>query len=132
MAQERRITDASDEDSTVIGKGIHIKGEITGTAPIQVWGSIEGKAGTEGLLWVRQGGEVGGEIAATNVVVEGHVDGKIAAADMVELRATCKVKGDISAKTLAIADGSFFQGRVHMDEGGGSPQHIRFQEKRKS
>lgn len=132
MTQDRRITDTAGADATVIGKGIHVKGEISGSAPIQVWGSIEGKAATDNLLWVREGGEVGGEIAATNVVVEGQVDGKIDAADKLELRATCRVKGDVSATTLAIADGSFFQGRVQMKEGGKAPQQIRFQEKRQS
>ena len=131
MAQDRRITDTSGEESTVIGKGIHIDGEISGTAPIEVWGSVEGKAGTRGLMWVREGGKVGGEIAATNVVVEGAVNGKIAAKEKLELRSTCKVKGDVSATTLAIADGSFFQGQVHMKEPGKPPQQVKFQEKRR-
>lgn len=121
----RRFTDQSSSPSTVIGKGIHVKGQITGSAPIEVWGSIEGKAGTEGLFWVREGGRVGGEIAATNVVVEGHVEGTIAAKEKAELRASCKVQGDLSAKTVAIAEGSYFEGQVQMD-GGAS----KFKEKR--
>lgn len=123
----RRMTDQSGTSSTVIGKGIHVKGEITGSAPIEVWGSIEGKAGTEGLFWVREGGEVGGEIAATNIVVEGKVEGTISAREKAELRSNCKVEGDLTAKTVAIAEGSFFEGKVHM--GGGSPQS--FKEKRR-
>ena len=125
----RRFTDQSGTTSTVIGKGIHVKGEITGSAPIEVWGSIEGKAGTEGLFWVREGGKVGGEIAATNIVVEGQVDGTISAKDKAELRSSCKVEGDVTAKTVAIAEGSFFEGRVHM--GGGGSKQVHFQEKRK-
>ncbi len=121
------MTDQSGTSSTVIGKGIHVKGEITGSAPIEVWGSIEGKAGTEGLFWVREGGEVGGEIAATNIVVEGKVQGTISAKEKAELRSNCKVQGDLSAKTVAIAEGSFFEGRVHM--GGSGAQKI-FKEKR--
>ena len=126
----RRFTDQSGTTSTVIGKGIHVKGEITGSAPIEVWGSIEGKAGTEGLFWVREGGKVGGEIAATNIVVEGQVDGTISAKDKAELRSSCKVEGDVTAKTVAIAEGSFFEGRVHMG-GSGSSKQVHFQEKRK-
>ena len=125
----RRFTDQTSTASTVIGKGIHVKGEITGSAPIEVWGSIEGKAGTEGLFWVREGGEVDGEIAATNIVVEGKVEGTISAKDKAELRSNCKVQGDLSAKTVAIAEGSFFEGRVQM--GGGGSQRV-FKEKRQS
>ena len=124
----RRFTDQTSTSSTVIGRGIHVEGEITGSAPIEVWGSIEGKAGTEGLFWVREGGKVDGEIAATNIVVEGEVEGTISARDKAELRSNCKVQGDLSAKTVAIAEGSFFEGRVHM--GGGGAQQI-FKEKRR-
>lgn len=126
----RRFTDQSGNASTVIGKGIHVKGEITGSAPIEVWGSIEGKAGTEGLFWVREGGQVGGEIAATNIVVEGKVEGTISAKEKAELRSNCKVEGDLTAKTVAIAEGSFFEGRVHMGGKDGSKQ-VSFKEKRK-
>ncbi len=124
----RRFTDTSNGDSTVIGQGIHVKGEITGPASIEVWGSLEGKAGTEGLLWVREGGEVNGEIAATNVVVEGQVQGSIHAQDKVELRATCKVEGDLAAQTVAIAEGSFFEGRIQMS--GAKAGKMSFKEKR--
>ena len=115
----RRFTDQSNATSTVIGKGIHVTGEIKGSAPIEVWGAIEGKAGTDGLFWVREGGRVGGEIEATNIVVEGHVDGTISAKEKAELRASCKVQGDLTAKTVAIAEGSFFEGQVHMSGGAG-------------
>lgn len=126
----RRFTDAATGDSTVIGQGIHVKGEITGSASIEIWGSLEGKAGTEGLLWVREGGKVQGEVAASNVVVEGTVRGKIHAQDKAELRSKCKVEGDLAAKTIAIAEGSFFEGRIQMSgKAPGSPPQM-FQEKR--
>lgn len=132
MAEARRTTDASTEQSTVIGKGMNVKGEISGTAPVEVWGSIDGTTGTRNLVWVHQGGKVGGEINAGNVIVEGRVDGKITAEEKVDLRAACQVEGDISAKTVAIADGSFFQGHIQMQGDGKAPQQVRYQEKRKA
>jgi len=115
----------------VIGQGIHVKGEITGSASIEIWGSLEGKAGTEGLLWVREGGKVKGEVAASNVVVEGSVRGKIHAQDKAELRSKCKVEGDLAAKTVAIAEGAFFEGGIRMSgKSAGTPPQTSFQEKR--
>jgi len=126
----RRFTDSASGDSTVIGQGIHVKGEITGSASIEIWGSLEGKAGTEGLLWVREGGKVDGEVAASNVVVEGTVHGKIHAQEKAELRSKCKVEGDLAAKTVAIAEGAFFEGGIRMSgKSPGSPPQT-FQEKR--
>ncbi len=127
----RRFTDSASGDSTVIGQGIHVKGEVTGSASIEIWGSLEGKAGTEGLLWVREGGKVEGEVAASNVVVEGTVQGKIHAREKAELRSKCKVKGDLSAKTVAIAEGAFFEGGIRMSgQKPGPPKQSTFKEKR--
>lgn len=124
------MTDASQEQATVIGRGIRVEGKITGSAPVEVWGEVEGKTDTGGFLRICEGGRVGGEIEAVNVVVEGRVEGTITAREKIELGPTAEVKGDVQAKTLAIADGSFFQGRVRMDESGGAPKQVRFQEKR--
>lgn len=107
-------------EATVIGKGIHIRGELTGSAPIEVWGSLEGVTGTEGRFWVREGGRVGGEIAAAEVIIEGQVEGKISAEHKVEFRPTCKVEGDVVAKRVAIAEGAVFDGRIRMS-GAGKP-----------
>ena len=92
------------EETTLIGKGIRIEGEITGKAPIEVWGEIKGTAGTEGEFSVREGGKVNGEVAARSVVIEGQVDGQVTAEQKIELRATCKVHGQLTTKSLAIAD----------------------------
>jgi cytoskeletal protein CcmA (bactofilin family) len=107
---------------TVVGKGICIRGEITGSAPIEVWGTIEGISGTEGLFCVREGGKVGGEIAAAQVIVEGRVEGKISAEQKIELRPTCNVQGNLAAKTVAIAEGAFFEGKVSMGRREGQPK----------
>lgn len=109
---------ADNNNSTVIGRGIHIKGKVTGPAPIEVWGTLEGQAGTEGIFTVRQGGKVKGDIAATQVVVEGEIEGKVTARERIKLEATCKVKGEITADQVAIVDGAHFEGQVHMGQGG--------------
>lgn len=109
---------ADNNNATVIGKGIYINGKVTGPAPIEVWGTLEGQAGTEGVFTVRQGGKVIGDIAATHVVVEGEIQGKVTARERIKLEATCKVTGEITAEQVAIAEGAHFEGQVHMGKGG--------------
>lgn len=104
-------------EQTVINKGITVKGEITGTSPIEVHGVIDGTAGTEGLLHVKPGGRVTGAVAGRAVVVEGEVDAQIHGEQKVELRSTAKVRGDISTKALVIAEGATFDGNVKMTGG---------------
>ena len=100
--------------TTVIGKGIRIRGELIGSAPIEVWGTLEGVGGTEATLRVREGGRVEGELAAARVIVEGRVTGNISAEHKVELQPSCHVEGDIASRTVAISEGAFFEGRVKM------------------
>lgn len=133
MSANRRFTDTIDETTTILGRGIKIQGEITGPASIEVWGKLSGNAGTEGLFLVREGGHVHGEIAATHVVVEGEIEGKIHAEEKIELRPTCKVKGNVEAKTVAIAEGAYFEGRISMAGGGKGQLAVQsFREKRRT
>jgi len=133
MSENRRFTDAIDDSTTVLGRGIRIKGEITGPASIEVWGQLSGNAGTEGLFLVREGGHVHGEVAATHVVIEGEVDGKIHAEQKIELRPTCKVKGNVEAQTVAIAEGAYFEGRISMAGGAKGQLAVQsFREKRRT
>ena len=55
------------------------------------------------------------DIETANVEVSGQVTGNIAASDKVELKADCKVVGDIRAPRILIADGAVFKGNVDMD-----------------
>ena len=107
----------AESGTTIIGRGIRIEGNITGSAPIEVQGTLEGTAGTETLFTVRKGGTVKGEVAARSVVVEGRVEGSINAEEKVQLRSTCEVKGNVSASKVAIDEGSFFEGQVKMQKG---------------
>ncbi|MEM8934657.1 MAG: polymer-forming cytoskeletal protein [Acidobacteriota bacterium] len=101
-------------DTTLIGKGIKINGEITGQAPIDVVGTLEGTAGTEGTFRVLDGGKVIGEVAAKDILVDGEVHGQLTAEDKVALHSASRVEGDIQAKTVAISEGAFFEGSVKM------------------
>ena len=101
-------------ETTVIGRGIHVNGELTGAAPIDVWGELEGVGGTEATLRIREGGRVKGELAAAQVIVEGRVEGNISAEHKIELKSSCHVEGDIASRTVAVAEGAYFEGRVKM------------------
>jgi len=54
------------------------------------------------------------EIRARQVVVEGTVEGAIAASLRIELTATAKVNGSLTAERVVIAEGARFNGGVDM------------------
>jgi cytoskeletal protein CcmA (bactofilin family) len=78
-----------------------------------------------------EGSRLTGSLMARNVVVEGELDGSILASGRLEIGARGVVRAEVSAATVAIAQGSFFEGKVHMTGGGqGAGSHQTFEEKR--
>lgn len=123
----RRFTDSAGELDTVIGPGLCIKGTIEGRSNVELKGTLEGPCRIDGLFWQRPGATLIGELQATNVILEGAVQGQVFAREKIELRSTCKVQGEIQARSVAMAEGSFFEGKIHMTarEGGGHPTTFR-------
>jgi len=100
-----------------LGKSICIRGELTGNEDLTIEGKVEGKIDlADHNLTVGSTGSIEGEIGAKKVIVEGEVTGNIAAGEKVELTASGRVKGDIVAPRVVIADGAVFKGMVDMSE----------------
>jgi cytoskeletal protein CcmA (bactofilin family) len=127
---ERRFTDRMAQAETVIGPGLRLVGEIRGGDSIEIGGVVEGRVATKSLCRVRSTGQLRGRLSAGFVIVEGRIDGRISARRKVELRGTAHVKSDIHAEGVAIAEGCFFDGRIHMAGGEGAAQES-FKEKRR-
>ncbi|MCP4897405.1 MAG: polymer-forming cytoskeletal protein [bacterium] len=126
----RRFTDGTNEFDTVIGPEAEVKGEIRGHTNVQVWGTVEGTIDVDGLFWLRATGKVSDSVTATDMVIEGEITGSLTAGDKVDLRPTSRVAGDITAATLAVAEGSFFEGQISMPDGNGEAKVVSYQEKR--
>jgi len=112
----RRLTDAS-SPATVIGAGTTVHGDVSGREPLEVRGTVEGDCRIGGLCTVAQGGRVLGNIEADGLVVAGEIEAGKLTVDRIELRSTARVRGAITARVLAIADGAFYEGDVQMEPG---------------
>lgn len=99
---------------TIIGRGAHFNGSLTGTGTLRVDGKVEGQIVHRGDVVVGETGLVEASIQARNVTVAGEVRGGIEAEGKVELIATGKLTGDIKAGALVINDGAFFHGSSTM------------------
>lgn len=100
--------------NTVIGASIVIDGEISGDEDLLVQGTVKGRISLKANLFVEASGAVEADIETQNVDVSGQVTGNITASDKVELRADCRMIGDISAPRIIIADGAHFKGNIDM------------------
>ena len=105
------------EGSTVIGKSVTIRGEVSGSEEMFLDGVFEGTiALPEGRLTVGPNARVTADVVAGDVVIYGVVEGNIRATGRIELRDSAVVKGDIVAERLSIEENATIKGKVELSE----------------
>jgi len=129
-APARRFTDAGEPTSTLIGARTRIRGELSAEGPVEVAGEIEGDCRVSGFCRVHAGGSVKGDVTATSLVIEGEVTARTVEADKVEIGALARVRADVRARRVAIAEGGFLEGHVHMEVAEDPGPVVFFREKR--
>lgn len=106
----------------VIGPGTKIKGDIETNGDIRIDGKIEGNILSQGTVVIGQKGEVKGEVKCNNCDVFGQFDGKIQIAELLSLKESSKLSGDIKTGKLSIEPGAKFTGTCDM--GGNTPTAV--------
>lgn len=97
-----------------IGVGTEINGDITTNGDIRFEGSLVGNLKTKGKVVIGETGKVKGEIDCKNSVIEGNIEGKIIVNELLTLKSTSTLKGDIVTRRLAIEPGAKFTGNCNM------------------
>jgi len=109
------------EGSTVIGKSVTIRGELSGQEDLYMDGIVEGTISLpESRLTVGPNARVQADMSARDVVIYGHVEGNIRATGRIELRESAVMKGDIVAGRLSIEENASMKGKVELSEVTGS------------
>lgn len=101
-------------DTTYFGKNLQIKGNVSGEGNLIILGSFEGQFDLKGRLKVAQGARIKGDIKATDIYVNGAVEGAVTASEKVHLDSTAKIRGGITAPRLSVLDGARFDGEIQM------------------
>jgi cytoskeletal protein CcmA (bactofilin family) len=102
---------------TMIGKSIRIKGEIAASDPVYIYGSVEGLISAPAhRVTIGKEGTVKADITAREVVIMGDVCGKLHSEERVEIRSEGSLLGDLATKRLCVEEGAVLQGSidVHM------------------
>ena len=96
-----------------LGKSVMIKGELSGSEDLTLYGRMEGSVKLpEYTLTIGPDADIKAEISARNVVIMGGVTGNVVAGEKVEIRSTGSVTGDIASPRFAIQDGGSMRGKV--------------------
>ena len=118
----------------IIGAGTTIEGDITTNGDMRIDGSLTGSINVKGKLVVGPSGMVEGEIICQNADVSGTIKGKIGVAELLSLKSSSKLNGDIITNKIAVEPGAAFSGSCSMggvikDMKGGTTEKAQLAEK---
>jgi cytoskeletal protein CcmA (bactofilin family) len=115
MFNKMAKNNTSDSPSVnIIGAGTIIEGDITTNGDMRIDGSLTGTINVKGKLVVGASGMVEGEIICQNADISGIIKGKIGVAELLALKSSSKLTGDIITNKIAIEPGATFSGSCSM------------------
>jgi len=98
----------------LIGSGTTITGDIESSGDIRVDGNMNGNLVTKGKVVIGETGILKGEMNCRNSDIHGRVEGKLVVSELLSLKATAKILGDIHTNKLAIEPDAMFTGTCNM------------------
>lgn len=98
----------------IIGNGTDIIGNINSNGDFRIDGFLKGTIKSSGKVVVGSTGKVEGEIICQNADISGEVKAHVKVSELLSLKASAVVSGDIFTNKLAIEPGAVFTGACTM------------------
>ncbi len=112
-ASKNKVASTPDKLNRIV-EGTVIEGEIRSESSIRIDGKVLGATTTKGKLVVGVSGIIDGEVVCQNADIEGTVTGRIICTELLTLKSTAKITGDINTTKLAVEPGAVFNGQCNM------------------
>ncbi len=100
----------------MIGKGTSIKGDVRSDGDFRIDGNLTGSIQSTGKIVVGATGSIEGEINCQNADISGAVKATIRVKELLSLKSTSRLNGDIYTSKLAIEPGAVFTGTCNMGD----------------
>jgi cytoskeletal protein CcmA (bactofilin family) len=121
--EKKRPQTESSTISTLLGGDTRIEGTLTFQETIRIDGAVKGKLiSSKGTVIIGEKATIDADVRVGVAIIRGKVNGKVVAAQRIEIYAPAHVNGDISAPTVTIDSGVMFNGQCQMQlraDGGG-------------
>lgn len=102
--------------SNIIGKGTIIRGDLETFGNIRIDGKVHGNVSSKSKVALGDGSYVEGNIHSQNAEISGEVKGKLEVKDVLILKPSAVINGDIFTGKLIVETGATFNGNCQMGE----------------
>ena len=110
-------------------KGTTIEGTVSSESDIRIDGRIKGQLFCEAKVIIGPSGTIEGEITCQNAVIEGNFQGTITVKELLIVKESAKVSGDVKTVKLVVSEGANFNGNCSMPGKGAVPKNSNTQPK---
>ncbi|MBL7935191.1 MAG: polymer-forming cytoskeletal protein [Bacteroidia bacterium] len=115
MFQKVNKSSAIDSASiNLIGNGTTITGDINSNGDVRIDGTLKGNLSISGKLVVGSSGNIEGNIVCQNADISGEIHGKVTVSELLSLKASAKLLGDIVTGKISIEPSATFTGTCNM------------------
>jgi cytoskeletal protein CcmA (bactofilin family) len=108
------MPDHNPDYGTILGADATFKGELHFDSAAKVLGRFEGSITSKGKVHVADGSTCQATITAKDIAVEGLIEGNVEASERLELKPTGRIKGDVVAARMVMADGASIDGHCRI------------------
>ena len=98
----------SSNSNNILVVGTKIEGKISAGSDMRLDGELIGDLTCSGKLIIGPEGKVIGNIKCQNAVIEGTFEGNLEVAELLNIRETAKIQGDITTDKLIVQSGAIF------------------------
>ncbi len=107
-------TELSRGAATAIANGTQVDGNLKVEGNIQIDGIVKGTITSKGKVIIGSNGIIEGDVLCQHAEISGKVKGKLKIADILFLKSSAKVDGDIQTGKLVMENGVQFNGNCSM------------------
>jgi cytoskeletal protein CcmA (bactofilin family) len=108
----RRLFDRLGSTPSLIAQHTRLVGDIETQGALLLNGSVQGNGQVAGEIAISSGAQWEGDVHAQSAVIAGTVIGNVTVDDKLEIGASARLRGRVTAKRIAIARGAQIEGEV--------------------
>lgn len=113
-SKDKKELEELSNSSNTIGKGTAIEGDLESYGNIRLDGKVVGNIKTKSKIVMGDSSYLEGSLVALNAEISGEIKGTVEVAEVLLLKPTAVINGDIKTGRLIVESGAVWNGTVKM------------------
>lgn len=108
----------SEKLETIIGDNTQVEGNIMTKGTLRLDGRLVGNVTTDWLI-LGEKAYLKGDANVSGIAVAGNLEGNVVAKEIIELKRTGQIRGDVTTSKLVVIEGGMVDGKISMQQKSG-------------